>query len=206
MKKLLFLLLTCSLFVQLQAQNTEVASPQFNQQYLLNYYNESYEQLAQTVGKLNKEQMHYKPAADKWSISQCLEHLVKTEPMLWGFIQQTLSQDPNPERRSEMKMSDQDVINTITDRSFKAQAPNEIAPSEKGAYDDPAAALKDIQQGRESIFSYIKSTTIETLRTHISDSHFGPIDAYQFMLYVPGHALRHLQQIKEIMDSKGFPQ
>ena len=205
MKKLLFLLLAAPAAICVNAQTTAQSSTQHDKQFLLNYYTQSMTKLEQAVKGLSKEQLHYKPAADKWSISQCLEHIVKTETMLWGFVQPSLDGKANPERRAELKMSDDDVIKGITDRSFKAQAPAEIAPVADGEYDDATEAIADLRKSREAIIAYLQKADIENLRNHVSDSPFGPVDGYHSMLYIPGHTIRHTLQIDEIKADKGFP-
>jgi hypothetical protein len=56
------------------------------------------------------------------------------------------------------------------------------------------------------VLNYIQQTPLETFRNHISDSPFGPVDAYQSMLFIAGHSARHTLQIEDIKASEGFPE
>jgi len=210
MKKLLFFLITTVSFAGAYHPawaQTEPAVPavQHGKQFLLDYYQQTFDNLEKAVSGLSNEQLHYKPAPDKWSVSQCLEHIIMTEQMLTGYIQKAMEQPANPERKGELKMTDDDIMRTITDRSFKAQAPKEIAPKAEGKYTDPATAVKDLREQRKVILSYIEGLSLEDMRNHISDSPFGPVDGYHSLLYLPGHTARHTLQIEEIKSDKNFP-
>src|SRR5690606_2870996 len=83
-------------------------------QNALNYYDETLQNLEKNVAGLTKEQMHFKPSEESWSISQCLEHIILTENMIFGMIKEGMANPTNPERRSEIKVSDQDILAMVT--------------------------------------------------------------------------------------------
>src|SRR5690606_23556525 len=142
------------------------------------------------------------PSPDKWSISQCLEHIVITEEMLFEMSKELLAKPANPERRSEVKISDQEVLDGITSRGYKATAPQEVQP--QGKYDSSEAALGDLSKQRTEILRFIKKKSEEDLRNHINDTPFGPTDGYHSLLYIAGHTERHTHQIEEIKADTGF--
>src|SRR5690606_40592306 len=72
--------------------------------------------------------------------SQCLEHIILTENMIFGMIKEGMANPTNPERRSEIKVSDQDILAMVTDRSQKHKAPEMLIAS--GRYDDSQADRK----------------------------------------------------------------
>jgi len=210
MKKLLFLLLALPLapVTGLAQQATETPAPQatrHDKQFLLDYYRQTAGQLEKAVAGLSEQQLHFRRAADKWSISQCLEHIIVTEQTLLGFTRQTMAQAPNPGRRKDIKLTDEEVIKGITDRSHKVKAPKEVAPSAEGKYSDPAQAIEAFRKQRNDIVAYINTLSEEDMRSRITDSPFGPVDAYHSFLYIPGHTARHTLQIEEIKADKNFP-
>lgn len=172
--------------------------------FLLNYYQETLENLQKSVAGLNEEQMHYKPSEEQWSVSQCLEHIVLAEKMLFGFAKETLEGPANPGLKEEMSFTDQGLIDGITDRSFRAEAPEALHGT--GIYDDPETALHDIKEYRAVIMEFIQNTPIEDLRDHITTSPFGTLDAYQSLLFIAGHTTRHTLQIEEVKSSENFPE
>ena len=164
---------------------------------------ESYVNLAKAVKGLTKEQIAFKPAADKWSIGETLEHIVKTEPALLGWVQNVMSEPANPQDRKDIKMTDDQVLVTMTDRSYKATAPKELTPV--GTYTEASTALTDLSAQRKAFFTYLDGVSMEDLRNHVAESPGGKVDGYQFLLYIPGHTMRHTLQILEIKQNPNFP-
>lgn len=178
-------------------------SPVDEKTFAVNYYNETFQNLEKSISGLSKEQMHFKPSEESWSISQCLEHIILTEDMIFGMIKETMEKPANPERREEIKFSDKEIMAMVIDRSEKYKAPEILIA--KGKYDNSELALQDLKTQREEIFSFIRNTPIENLRNHISDSPAGATDVYQSILFLAGHTARHTLQIEEIKASADFP-
>lgn len=174
-----------------------------DKEFLLNYFKETEDNLEEITKGLSADQLSYKTSEDRWSVSQVLEHIVLTEEAIFKMTTELMDKDPSPERRSEIKASDEDLIRGMEDRSEKVQAPEDLQPS--GKYTDPEVALDELEAQREIILEFIKNTTEEDMRNHISDSPFGPIDAYQSLLFIAGHTARHTKQIEEVLADPGFP-
>src|SRR5690606_27540577 len=102
-----------------------------DKQVLLDYFKETNKNLLQNVKGLSSEQLEFKAAPDKWSVAQCLEHIILTEGYIFDMVEKLMEEPANPERREEIKITDEDLIKGMTDRSQKAQAPEEIQPSDK---------------------------------------------------------------------------
>lgn len=185
--------------------NFSFAQIEHDKDYLVNYYEQTLENLETAVEKLSEKQLQFKSAPDKWSVSQCLEHIVLSEKMLLEYVKKTMELAPTPERKAEVKMTDEGLINAMTDRSFKAQAPKEMVPKEKGIYKTAAKALEDLRAQRSEILEYLNDFSIDDMRSRISESPFGLVDAYHSFLYIPSHTARHTLQIEEIKATKGFP-
>ena len=169
---------------------------------LLKYFDETAAKLEQEVKGLNEAQLKYKPSEEAWSISQCLEHLIATEKMLFGMTKEVLEKPENPERKAEVKMTDDQLIGGITDRKAKFKAPAELQP--QGIYTSTSAALKDFKKQRKEIQSYIKKSKAN-LRNYVSDSPAGAIDGHQNLLFLAAHTARHTAQIAEVKSQPGYP-
>ena len=179
-------------------------SPKNGKAFALNYYQETLDKLGKSVNGLSESQLHFKVSDSSWSISQCLEHIIKTEPMIFGMVKGYMEQPVNPERRKDIKVSDEEIIKMVTDRSEKFKAP-EILKGE-GKYRDAEAALSDLKSQRVEILAFIGNTPIEELRNRVNDSPAGATDAYQSLLFLAGHTGRHTAQIEEIKAAVNFPQ
>lgn len=172
--------------------------------FAINYYGETFTNLENAVSGLSKEQMHFKASEESWSISQCLEHIILTENMIFGMIKENMAKPENPERREEIKFTDKEIMAMVVDRSEKYKAPEMLIA--KGKYDDSQAAISDLQSGRTDILSFIQNTPINELRNRVNDSPAGATDAYQSLLFLAGHTARHTLQIEEIKSNSNFPQ
>lgn len=211
MKKLFFMLLTMLIAINSSTAQTTYPEPivtkvsesdQDEKAFMLHYYQQTLDNLKKSTAGLTEEQLSFKPSPDSWSISQCLEHMILTEQMIFEFSKKGMEAPANPERRSEIKLTDEDVIAGMTDRSHKAQAPEQLDP--EGKYTDVKTAIADLEKTRKPILEYINAAPIEELRNHVGDSPLGPVDSYHSFLYIAGHTARHTAQIEEIKADKNF--
>lgn len=210
MKRLILFFLAAALSGDLLAQsatvqNASVAKPANNKVFLAGYFKQTYDALQRSVSGLTEAQLTFKPAADRWSISQCLEHIVLTEEMLFGYTKAGLDAPANPERRKEVKVTDETIIKGIEDRggTNKATAPAELTGT--GKYTDANTALADLNKSRKVVFEYLDKKSMDDLRNHISDSPFGAVDGYHSFLFLAGHTARHTAQIEEVKAHSSFP-
>ncbi|MEP5612866.1 MAG: DinB family protein [Cyclobacteriaceae bacterium] len=159
-------------------------------------------ELLKTVKGLSEEQLNYKPTEDSWSVANCVEHLAISENNIFGIVQMTLQSDPDPSLRSEVKMSDDQVIGLIQSREQKVKTRTEFEPTNKyGGYD---GSLAEFKTKRKENMKYVKSSQ-DDLRNRYFDFPFGKVDAYQVIIFMSGHTKRHTDQIKEVMASAGYP-
>ncbi len=174
-----------------------------NQKFVSDYMDETYQTLKKATENLTDSQLHFKPSPEKWSIAECLEHIVSTEPMIFGYVKSTMENPANPDRKKEIKLTDDDILVMIVDRSHKASASEEMKPS--GKFSSVKNSLETLQSNRKNILNDLKNFSMEDMRNHVLESPMGLIDAYQFMLIIPGHTSRHTMQIFEIINDPKFP-
>lgn len=156
-----------------------------------------------SVKGLTDAQLDFKAAPDKWSVKECAYHIAGAEKFLWNLLEGTMKAPANPEKRSEIKVTDEQFVKMIEDRSMKAQAPEPIQPKNTG-YKSLDEALDDFKKNRTEHIQYLKTTT-EDLRNHVVQLPFGYIDCYQLCLMIAAHSNRHTQQLKEVMANASFP-
>ena len=178
-------------------------SPETEKDFALDYYQNTFNNLKESVAGLSEEQLQFKPTEESWSISQCLEHIIVTESMIFGMIKEYMTQPENPERRPDIKMTDEELLATIIDRSEKYKAPEAL--QKEGIYTDSETAINDLANQRKDILDFINNTPIESLRNRINDMPGGAADVYQSVLFIAGHTARHTLQIDEVKSSPNFP-
>jgi hypothetical protein len=160
------------------------------------------ERLLGLVHGLTAEQWKFRPAEGRWSINECLEHVMRVENRVLGLIGDKLKTggaEPEPPART-----DDAVLKTaILDRRVGRQAPEPARPI--GQWPDSTQLVEEFRKTRQRT-SEFAATTRENLRGYFSPhGFFGPLDCYQWLLLLGLHGDRHAQQIQEIKAAPGFP-
>src|SRR6476620_1728632 len=80
------------------------------------------------VAGLSDAQLNFKPAPDKWSVLECVKHIAITEQMLWYMTDSVIKAATNPEKRSEIKATDEQVVQMIESRAQKVKTAPAMEP------------------------------------------------------------------------------
>lgn len=199
MKKLVLSLLGL-LLVAVAVAQTSISSE--DKKRALDHLKNTQNELSKLISGLSEEQVNYKVDASSWSIAECLEHIAISEKNLIGMVQMGLQEEANPSKRSEVKLSDEQLLGIITSREQKVKTRKEFEPTDSfGGYKQ---TLKVFKERRKSNMKFLKTSELN-FRHYYIQFPFGLIDAYQGMLFISGHTQRHTDQIKEIMESTSFP-
>ncbi len=169
---------------------------------LVNHLQKTRQFLLDEVAGLSEAQANFKPAEDRWSIAECAEHIALSEDFLRGAVGQAMQAPAAPERKEELKGKEDQVMQFVTDRSQKFQAPEPLRPT--GRWDSLEATIEAFKASRKETLDYAHSTP-EDLRSHIVAFPTGDMDAYQFLLFLSGHTERHTLQIQEVKAHVDFP-
>jgi len=164
---------------------------------------ESENNILKTVDKLTEAQLAFKSAPDKWSVQDCMMHIAATEKGLWSMVEASLKDSARPEKRKDIKWTDEDVKKNIENRSNKVKTSPPLEPQNTG-FKTMAEATASFKENRDKLINFVK-TTPDDLRNHISTMPFGSLDDYQMVLFIGAHSNRHLAQIKEVMADPNFP-
>lgn len=169
---------------------------------LVNHLQKTRQFLLDEVAGLSEAQANFKPAEDRWSVAECAEHITLSEDFLRGAVGQAMQAPAAPERKEELKGKEDQVLQFVTDRSQKFQAPEPLRPT--GRWDSLEAIIEVFKASRKKTLDYAHSTP-EDLRSHIVAFPTGDMDAYQFLLFLSGHTERHTLQIQEVKAHADFP-
>jgi hypothetical protein len=152
---------------------------------------------------LSDAQWNFKPAPERWSVAQVMEHLAAAEDMIRGLVQEQVMKTPAEPVRAveEVKKADEGVLAMVPDRSHKAQAPEPLQPTNR--FGSPAAAQKHFVESRAITEEYLKNAT--GLRAHLGESPMGKLDGYQYVLLIAAHSDRHTKQMLEVKADPNFP-
>lgn len=152
---------------------------------------------------LSDAQWNFKPAPDRWSLAEIMEHLAAAEDMLRGLTQEQVMKSPAVAARAdvETRKADETVLTLVPDRSHKAQAAEPLKPTNR--FGSGAAAQKHFAESRASTEDYLKITP--GLRAHVFDSPIGKLDGYEWLLFTGAHSERHTKQMLEVRADPNFP-
>ncbi len=156
---------------------------------------------------LSTSQLNWRPGKKKWSIAQCLDHLVKANHAYIHSIDQQLtnSSQVKQETNGQYSLIGRYFIKLMAPSPlFKIPAPPAIRPA-SGTIDQTITERILTQQDEiarlaESALSYDPATPVPSplfrlLRFRLDEA---------FVVIVQ-HELRHLDQAKQVMASEGFP-
>ncbi len=158
-----------------------------------------------SVAGLTPEQWNFKAALDRWSIAECAEHIALSEDAISGIAKGTLKNAADPDkivRGDAARESDQKILDTVSSRSHKLQAPEPLQPKHK--LGTPQEAVDHFRSARDANIDYIEKTP-DDLRAHFASGPVGPIDGYKWFLLLSGHTERHTNQIKEVKADPNYP-
>ncbi len=149
------------------------------------------------VASLSSAQFNFRPAPDRWTIAEVVQHLAIAEPNYWKLLNDGLNQPP---KKLAKQASDADILWYGIDRTRHEKTSADENP--KGQEINTEQALKAFLAMHAKLLEMARSTT-EDLRSHAVPD-WG-VDAYQCLLEISTHEQRHILQIREIKADPGFP-
>jgi len=155
------------------------------------------------VKGLSAAQLSFKADTSRWSIAQCIEHIALSESLIWQWEQMTMGQPATPEKASEVKITDEQLMKGIIDRSHKFTAPEMLQPV--GKFPSTEAAIQSFTSRRDSTIAYISNTKDDLKNHFVQHPAFGTMNTYQMLLMLSGHSERHTLQIEEVKANPAFP-
>lgn len=143
------------------------------------------------IDGLTDAQAAMRPAEDRWSVLECVEHIVTVEGRFQGWINNGKKLEAgvaNPENEASL-------FARVTDRTVKAQAPEAVVP--KGT-------IATLESGR-SLFNAARDETVRMAKERGGDLYsvgaehprFGPMNGIEVLFLTAAHARRHSAQIRE---------
>lgn len=198
---LLFILMTLSGWAQTSTSATLTPA---ERDAALKSLQATHDEFLRSIARLSQKQWTFKPAPDRWSVAEVAEHITVSESSILGLIQQKLMSSPAaPEKREQVKGKDEMILQKMTDRSHKAQAPEALRPTSRWATE--AELTRAFEEIRKATMDYVR-TTNDDLRDHFFDHPaFGTLDGYQWLLLLSSHSERHTAQIEEVKADPNFP-
>jgi hypothetical protein len=154
------------------------------------YLEKTRESYLHAARSLSRDQLQYKPAPDRWSVAEALEHII---------IVKTVQQAPNA---SPNAIEDEFLVRRVAGRVDRFKGPDMLMPT--GQW--PVHQLpEEFEAVRRRSFEFTASTKAELRQHGFPHPILGELNCYQWLLLIPAHCERHLAQAAEVMAEPGFP-
>lgn len=165
----------------------------------------------QLVSGLTEAQMNWKPAADKWSIAQCLEHLTVSSEKFGPYMTQAIAQ--GREKRPAdgavayrpTRLGGWLIKQLLPSATRKVPAPKIFRPVEGPAIE--GALDRFLKQQQEFLRFVHQAKGIDYNKTRLRSPvtalmRYSLADAFVITVV---HTERHLGQARRVKDAPGFP-
>jgi hypothetical protein len=155
-----------------------------------------------------EEQWKWKPNPERWSIGECAEHIVLSERLLYQTALDALASPADPEWATKTAGKAEFLKQVMPNRNpggaGGAQAPQEIRPVEGLSRDE---VVRRFNASRAEIRAFVEQLDAPAKQHVVVHPFpvFGPLNAYDWLLYVPLHTVRHSRQIIEVQETAGYP-
>lgn len=166
---------------------------------LLHHLQEQHRVLERAVESVPREQRTVKPAPDRWSVAEILEHVAlvegRLEKLFASKVAEARAAGLGPEQVSLPDLHPWDR-SRVLDRSRAVTAGEAVQPT--GKLDSDAAWLA-LERAFETFRETVRASDGVPLG-QIVQPHpvFGPMNLYGWVEFVAGHEARHAKQIIEL--------
>jgi hypothetical protein len=169
-----------------------------DREQLLRLLTASRKKLLESVEDITDEQAKLRPADDRWTILECVEHVGQVEDTIFDAVTTKLAPSDIPaDRAREPK-----IISGATDRNRKVVSPEHVKPA--GKFASLADALAHFEQSRARSIEYVENCQGD-LRA-IAGPHpvLGQASGQEFLIIMALHPARHALQILEAREALGL--
>jgi len=192
--------------VAVPAARGQAADPNMTAQeraHVVKLLQDSQKEFLSYLENVSEAQWNWKAAPDRWSVGETAEHIMLAEGLLFGAVEQAVAAPANPDWEKSTAGKTELLERVMPDRSHKAVAPEAIQPHGLSK----AELIRRFNELRAKTIKFAQETQVP-LKEHTRDHPFPvfkTLNAYQWLLYIPLHNLRHDQQIAEVKATPGYP-
>lgn len=197
--------MTATISAQPAVVNQQLSGSELDRARL--YLEQTHHGVIGAIKLLSEPQWTFKPAADRWSIAETVEHIVFVLEVVLGPIRDQLVAAPSAPANPAYSQIDDIVIGRFPGRLAKFPSPQPPA----GGF-ARSEALARIATNYARLKEYLETTP--DLRHHaiearplkaVSNGAFDSMDGYQWILAAAAHTERHTKQILEVIAETDFP-
>jgi len=196
-----FFILCSLVFVSAQTAPAKVVFTEKDRESVLKYLDETKAEYVKQLTGISDAQLNFRVAEGRWTIAEIAEHITVVEQALFGMFtapsaSKKFASDDLP------RIGDTTIKLAITNRGTKFTAPEQVRPN--GRWKTVADLIANFEKTRAATIEYIKNNKTD-LRGTFVQSPMGTIDSAQGIVFISGHADRHLAQLREVKADAKYP-
>jgi hypothetical protein len=168
-----------------------------DREQILRLIAESDAALVAAVAGLSDEHARRRPEAERWSVLECVEHVILgDDAMLVRVSAHSTPGAPPGERREEL------ILRGMTNRERKFAAPELVRPT--GRFSSMQDAIEVFRQRRARSVAYVEQYQEDPRNRTTLHPGLGPISCHEMFLALALHPARHALQIREVRKTLGL--
>jgi len=152
------------------------------------------------VSGLSREQLTFRPAEERWSVADCLEHINLVETRIFMGIQHALSLPAQPEKRAEVAGKLEKLERAVPDRNHKVAGPPEVMPRRE--WSEFSEVVDEFERVRGRTLKFAGETNCQLHDHFFPHFIFKDLDCYQWLIMMSLHADRHIHQMEEVKTAR----
>lgn len=161
-------------------------------------------------GNLSKKQLNWKSSAEKWSIAQCLDHLIVSNSTYYSQFEEVASGKHKNSFYQNIKFiskffGDYLIKETGAVVAKPMQSPSAFVPSQSEIVGTIVSDFEKHQQQFSAVILQLEKSDLE--KTTISSPALKIItySLKDLLTILVGHEQRHLAQAKNVLQHENFP-
>jgi uncharacterized damage-inducible protein DinB len=177
----------------MSAQPNPTSAVVIDKHFLLAQLQETREIFLSSFAGVTEEQSRLKPAPDRWSVLDTVEHLTTAETLHLKLI----SSQRTP-RTADAPNREHAFLQMIPNRTYKMESPETARPT--GRFATLAEAAEQFKTTRAGVIQFLEQYTDDLRASEVKHPHpaAGMVSICEMLVAVAMHAKRHAAQIEEI--------
>lgn len=158
------------------------------------------EKLRSVIENLSEEEAEFRADDESWTIREIVEHISIVESGMAKISRKLLSQAENAGGANEgrVKIRQNFVESAGEMRNRKLKAPEMVVPTGKQTIAESLAKMEENRQLLETLRPMFEQ--VEASDFTFPHPAFGELNAYEWLVLIGGHEIRHLSQIKAVLE------
>jgi DinB superfamily len=166
-----------------------------DREQILRLMTESDAALVAAVAGLSDEQARRRPEPERWSVLECVEHVILGDDAMFARVSAHSIPGAPPAEREEL------ILRGMTNRERKFAAPELARPT--GRFSSLPEAIEVFRQRRARSVAYVEQYREDPRNRTTLHPGLGPISCLEMFLALALHPARHVLQIREVRKSLG---